>query len=213
MGLFMGKKIPWKILKENKLGTRPAWDEGFMADAIRASSRSSCWKVHSGSVIVYDKRIIGTGYNGAPAEVPSCIDLNGCYKEIQTGKKYEETMNIGICQGVHSEMNAIFNLSKEIPLKSATLYTTIFPCNGCAKNMQAKRIFNKIIFRRAYDEKELKGALRIFQEADIEVCKLELSPERYLDIIFNHRNAKFDAWTSEEKERASKGLELMLKGI
>ncbi len=61
----MGKKRPWKILKEGRLGTRPNWDEGFMADAIRASSRASCFKVHSGSVIVYNKRIIGTGYNGA----------------------------------------------------------------------------------------------------------------------------------------------------
>lgn len=198
-------------LKEGKIGSRPGWDELFMAEAILASSRASCFNVHSGSVIVHDKRIIATGYNGAPADATSCIELGECYKEKVTGKNYTDTMNIGTCQGVHSEKNALFNKTKNVPHKSAFLYTTVFPCNTCAKDIAGERSVGKIIYKRAYDEREIDNASRIFGESGIEIYQLNLSPERCIDIIFNHSNVKFGAWSKEEKERILKPLELLVK--
>jgi len=168
-------------LKEGKIGSRPGWDELFIANAILNSSRASCFNVHSGSVIIYDKRIIGTGYNGAPAGVTSCLELGECYKKKKTGKDYGDTMNTGTCQGVHSEKNALFNLTRKVPIKSASLYTTVFPCNTCAKDIAGERSVGKVVFKRAYDEREIDSALRIFTKAGIKVYKLELSPERYVD--------------------------------
>ena len=109
-------------------------------------------------------------------------------------------MNTGTCQGVHSEKNALFNLTRDIPLKSASLFTTVFPCNTCAKDIAGERSIGRVTFKRAYDEREIDGASRIFGEADIEVYRLDLSPERFVDIAFNHCDAKFSVWTDEEKK-------------
>ena len=187
-----------KILKESELGLRPSWDEYFMKWALDVASRSSCFNVHAGSVVVLDNRMIGTGYNGAPPGVKSCLERGACYKETKTGKKYEDTMNTGRCIGVHSEMNALAHLNKLI-YKGVTLYVTIFPCTSCAKNLLAYGV-KRIVFKREYDEGELGLVLDLFQEAGIEVCQLDLSPERYLDIGFNHPNVKFDIWSAEEKQ-------------
>lgn len=186
-------------IKQGKLGSRPSWDEGYMCDAIRASSRASCLNVRSGSVLIYNKRIVSTGYNGAPQGVPSCIELRGCFKKSQTGKEYEETMNMGMCQGVHSEVNSLNNLRFNPPEKSINLYTTVFPCNTCAKILTGRGIINQIVFKRLYDEREFKQTMRIFNEASISIKRLDLSPERYIDIIFNQRKVKFDAWSDEQR--------------
>lgn len=189
-----------KKINEGELGTRPGWDEWYMHIILSMASRSSCHHVRSASVVVSNKQIVGEGYNGAPSRIEkNCIET-GCRKENK-GLVYHESLNSGECIGVHSEMNALGHLSK-IDNKEITLYTTIFPCHTCAKNLLSYNI-KKIVFRRYYSEKEIQSTLELLQEAGVEICQLELSPERYIDIAFNfkNKNIKFDVWSPEEKIR------------
>lgn len=177
---------------------RPNWDEYFMAIAIIVSSRSSCRHVKAGSVIVFDKRIIGTGYNGAPPGIKeNCLEM-GCRKEI-AGFKYNESLNTGRCIGAHAEMNALANLSREIH-KGATLYTTIFPCPACAKNLLAYNI-KRIVYKREYDKKETELSTVLFKEAGVEIKKLDLSQKRLNAIIFETPDVFFDVFSKEEKQK------------
>jgi dCMP deaminase len=167
---------------------RPNWDEYFMSMAILASTRASCQHVRAGSAIVLDNRIIGTGYNGVPPGVKdNCIEA-GCYKE-KVGEKYGESFGSRKCLGVHAEMNALANLSREIH-KGATLYVTIFPCPSCAKNLLAYNI-KRVVYLSEYDPEEAKLSMKLFQEAGIHVDKLDFSEERIKEILFNQRKMKF----------------------
>lgn len=169
--------------------TRPNWDEYFMAMAILASTRASCKHVRAGSIIVLDNRIIGTGYNGAPPGVKkNCLEAN-CRKE-NLGLKYNESLNTGKCIGVHAEMNALANLSREIH-QGATLYTTIFPCPACAKSLLAYNI-KKVVYKREYDPEESKLSMALFKEAGVKVERLDLSSEKLKQIIFNQHEVDFD---------------------
>lgn len=180
-----------KIIQEKALGERPSWDEYFMKMAISASSRSSCLKVQSGTVIVENNQILGTGYNGAPPGIESCFSRGYCHKEKVTGESYEKNIGKGNCIAVHSEMNALAHLNKLLH-KNTILYTTIFPCVQCAKVIIAYKI-SKIIFKKKYDGEEMEKALKLFSEAGIEVCQLDLSKERIIDIDTTSRAAVFSA--------------------
>ena len=197
----MDKRI--NLIQENPLGTRPSWDEWFLHLPIGMASRASCHNVHSASIVVGDKQIIGEGYNGAPTQFEkNCIET-GCRKSLK-GLDYVSSLNSGNCIGIHSEMNAVGHLSK-LTSKNLSLYTTIFPCTTCAKNLLPYNL-TKIIFKRPYDEKEMHYALDKFEEGKVEVYQLDMSPERYIDIAFNHPNVLFDVWSAEEKQRINKIL-------
>jgi len=196
-----------KIIKEAELGKRPEWDEYFMKCALDIASRASCYNVHAGCVIVFNKRILGTGYNGAPPGIKNCLDYGECFKEKRTGRKYEETLNTGNCIGVHAEMNALAHVNG-IFNKGCTIYMSIFPCMSCAKTLISYEI-KRIVFKRTYDEKETLRALKLFDEAGVEICRLDLSPERYIDLSFGGNNVKFGVWNPEEKER----MKTLLSGI
>ncbi|ENO12070.1 deoxycytidylate deaminase [Thermoplasmatales archaeon SCGC AB-539-C06] len=177
--------------------SRPDWDEYFMAMAALASTRSSCKHVRAGCVIVLDKRIIGTGYNGAPVGInQNCLDLN-CRKE-QEGLKYKDSLNTGKCIGVHAEMNALANLSREIH-KGATLYTTIFPCPACAKNLLAYNI-KKVVYKKEYEKEESELSMRLFKEAGIEIKKLDLNIKKINEFLSSQNKVDFDAFSEEERK-------------
>jgi dCMP deaminase len=162
-----------------------------MAIAVLVSSRTSCKHVRAGSVIVLDNRIIGTGYNGAPSGIKqNCLDA-GCRKE-QQGLEYGKTFDTGRCIGVHAEMNALANLSREIH-QGATLYTTVFPCPPCAKHLLAYNI-KKVVYMGDYDTEESKLSMARFKEAGVKVDKLELSKERLKEIAFDTRMRLFDVF-------------------
>ncbi len=182
------------ILKKLRFVTkmRPNWDEYFMAMAVLASTRASCQHVRAGAVIVLDKRIIGTGYNGAPVGVKdNCLDV-GCNKENK-GMNYREAFNVGKCIGVHAEMNALANLSRGIH-KGATLYITIFPCPTCAKNLLAYNI-KKVVYKKEYDPEETKLSMALFKEAGVEVEQLDLSKEKLMKFLFEQHNVDFDVFS------------------
>ncbi len=109
---------------------RPTWDEYFMKITHLVSERSTCVRRKVGAVIVKDKRIISTGYNGAPRGLAHCLEI-GCMREqmeIPSGERHE------MCRGAHAEQNAIIQAaSSGISMEGATMYCTTAPCSTCAK--------------------------------------------------------------------------------
>jgi len=193
-----------KIINENPLGMRPSWDETFMSLAIENSTRSSCWFVRSGSLFVQKNQIAASGYNGASSRhKENCLE-SGCMKENE-GLVYEESLNSGHCIGIHSEMNGLGHLNK-MSSNQMTLYTTIFPCVACAKNLESYPI-SRIVFKKEYLDGEFNLALKSLEKVGIEVCKLDLSLRRYWDIDVYRKWKKRDIWTDEEIEKGRKIIE------
>ena len=183
------------IIHENPIGMRPDWDESFMSLAIENSSRSSCWFVRSGSLFVQNNQVMASGYNGASARhKENCLE-GGCMKEKE-GLVYEESLNSGHCIGIHSEMNGLGHLSK-MSSNKMTLYTTIFPCVSCAKNLEPYPI-HRIVFKKQYLDSEYNQALKSLENLGIEVCQLDLSLKRHWDISIYRQWKKRDIWSDEE---------------
>ena len=110
--------------------TRPAWDDYFMDITCLVAKRSTCRRRHVGAVLVRDKRILATGYNGAPSGIPHCLDI-GCLREdleIPSGERHE------LCRGLHAEQNVIIQAAYHgVCIKGAILYCTNLPCSICSK--------------------------------------------------------------------------------
>jgi len=123
---------------------RPAWDEYFMEITRLVARRSTCLRRHVGAVMVKDKNILATGYNGAPAGVVHCLDV-GCLRDrlaVQSGERHE------LCRGLHAEQNAIIQAAKHgTNINGATLYCTTMPCIICSK-----MLINAGILRIVYEE-------------------------------------------------------------
>ncbi|MDR1193775.1 MAG: dCMP deaminase family protein [Peptococcaceae bacterium] len=135
---------------------RPSWDEYFMEIAGLVASRSTCLRGQVGCVIVKDRRILSTGYNGAPAGVPHCSEV-GCRRAqegIPSGERAE------MCRGVHAEQNAIIQGARHgIVLLGAVAYITTRPCNLCAKMMINAGI-EEIIFDDEYPDEMSRHLLK-----------------------------------------------------
>ncbi len=124
---------------------RPSWDEYFMEICHVVARRSTCLRRHVGAVLVSDRRILATGYNGAPKGMAHCAELGGCYREqlgVPSGERQE------LCRGLHAEQNAIIQAAVHgVELRDVTAYCTTFPCVTCAKmliNANVKRIVYEI---------------------------------------------------------------------
>ena len=109
---------------------RPSWDEYFMSIARLVAERSTCLRRHVGAVLVRDRHILATGYNGPPAGLPHC-DETGCIREklgVPSGERHE------LCRGIHAEQNAIIQSANYgTGIRGATIYATLHPCSVCAK--------------------------------------------------------------------------------
>ncbi|OKY77950.1 MAG: Deoxycytidylate deaminase [Candidatus Methanohalarchaeum thermophilum] len=140
---------------------RQSLDENWMEVAKVVSQRSTCIRKKHGAVIVKNKEIVSTGYNGAPRGWAHCMET-GCQREeleVPSGERYE------LCRGVHAEMNAIIQGNKH-KMEGATIYITGYPCTICEK-----LIVNAQIDKIKYlDEEEIK---------EIDVSKLEESENKY----------------------------------
>ncbi len=145
------------------------WDERFMQLAEVVSTWSSCYQEnrHVGAVVVKDKRILTTGYNGAPIGIKSCADRGVCLRRernIPSGTMQE------VCYAVHAEQNAICQAAKMgISLEGATLYCTHQPCVICARIIINSGI-KKIIFKYGYPD---EFAMQLFNEAGMEVVRYD----------------------------------------
>ncbi len=145
------------------------WDNRFMQMAELVSSWSSCYQEnrHVGAVVVKDKRILTTGYNGAPSGITSCAERGICLRRernIPSGTMQE------VCYAVHAEQNAICQAAKlGISLEGATLYCTHQPCVICARIIINSGI-KRIIYKYGYPD---EFAMQLFNEAGLEVIKYE----------------------------------------
>ena len=123
---------------------RPSWDTYFLQLARQAATRSTCLRRQVGAVLVRDKRVLATGYNGAPRGVSHCLDV-GCLREqmgIPSGERHE------LCRAIHAEQNAIIQAAKHgTNIDGATLYCTTMPCIICSK-----MIINAGVRRIVYEE-------------------------------------------------------------
>lgn len=110
--------------------SRPSWDEYFMQMAQVAKERTTCLRRKVGAVIVRDKQIVSTGYNGAPSGAQHC-EVVGCERErlgIPPGERHE------ICRGLHAEQNALIQAAVHgVSVAGGELYVTDHPCVICAK--------------------------------------------------------------------------------
>ncbi len=144
---------------------RPSWDEYFMDIVRLVARRSTCLRRSVGAVLVKDKRILATGYNGAPSGLRHCVEV-GCLRErlnISSGERHE------LCRGLHAEQNAIIQSAFHgVSLKGSTLYSTNHPCVICAKMIINAGIEN-IYYGEGYRD---KMAEEMLQEAGVRVIRL-----------------------------------------
>jgi len=145
---------------------RPTWDEYFLGIAELVSKRSTCLRRRVGAVLVKDKRILATGYNGAPSGIRHCDEI-GCLREklkIPSGERHE------LCYGLHGEQNAFLQAALHgTSLKDSILYSTTQPCIICAK-MIINAGIREIVIKGDYPDKMSKDLLR---EAKIKVRTVE----------------------------------------
>ena len=110
---------------------RPSWDEYFGAITKLVATRSTCLRAQHGAVLVNDRRILATGYNGSPPNTIHCSDTNDCIREklnIPSGTQYEK------CRALHAEQNCFMQAAKlGISTEGSTIYITDIPCEICAK--------------------------------------------------------------------------------
>ena len=148
---------------------RPSWNAYFMEITGLVAQRSTCLRRKVGAVLVKDKRILATGYNGAPSGLPHCLDV-GCMREennIPSGQRHE------LCRGLHAEQNVIIQAARHgIPIQGATLYCTTRPCVICAK-----MIINAGILRIFYESGYADNlSEEMLAEADVELVQLGTNP-------------------------------------
>ena len=110
--------------------SRPSWDRYFMDIASLVARRSTCRRRQVGAIVVRDKRVLATGYNGAPTGLPHCLDT-GCLREelgIASGERHE------LCRGLHAEQNVIIQAAHHgVCIRGGTVYCTNLPCSICSK--------------------------------------------------------------------------------
>ena len=148
---------------------RPSNDEYFMEMAQLVSSRSTCLRRKVGAVIVKEKRVLSTGYNGSPKGTRHCEEL-GCIRvklNVPSGTRHE------LCRGVHAEQNAVTQAAYfGVSVDGATIYTTTYPCSMCAKILINAGI-KEIIYSEGYADDLSKELL---EEAHIKLR--EYTPEK-----------------------------------
>lgn len=141
---------------------RPSWDEYFMAITDQVAERATCTRRHIGAILVKDKRILATGYNGTPAGLAHCDEV-GCLREklgIASGTQHE------LCRGIHAEQNAVIQAARHgIAIDGATVYCTHQPCVLCAKIL-INAGATEIVYREPYPD---ALATEMLAEADIAV--------------------------------------------
>ena len=149
---------------------RPTIDEYFYEIAKVVATRSTCLRHHVGAVIVKDKYIISTGYNGAPSGLPHCADV-GCIRDVQD---IASGTHAQVCAAVHAEQNAIIQAALHgVSTTGATLYCTLQPCVICSK-----MIINAGIVKVVYDESYPDDAgIRLLVDSGVTVIKMESKRE------------------------------------
>jgi len=128
---------------------RPSWEEYFMDITRLVARRSTCMRRQVGAVMVKDKNILATGYNGTPSGITHC-DVTGCLREqlkVPSGERHE------LCRGLHAEQNAIIQAARHgVNIDGSVLYCTDSPCIICTK-MLINAGIRKVIYLKGYADK------------------------------------------------------------
>lgn len=125
----------------------PGWDEYFLTIAHAVSARAKCTRRTVGAVLVLDRRIIATGYNGAAPGLPDCLE-GACprgglgYDQVPELGDYDRPGTPGFCIAIHAEVNALLFATRDT--KGATAYITDPPCAGCRKALAAAGIVRAV---------------------------------------------------------------------
>jgi len=147
---------------------RPSWDDYFMDITCLVAKRSTCLRRAVGATIVKDRRVLATGYNGAPSNVRHCAET-GCLRQqmnVPSGERHE------LCRGIHAEQNAIIQAAYHgVSIKGATLFCTNLPCSICAKMIINAGIV-RIVYQSGYAE---LLSSEMLTEVEVELVKLPRS--------------------------------------
>ena len=144
------------------MAQRVSWDEYFLQIATLAATRSTCLRRNVGCVLVRDRHVLATGYNGVPAKAPHCAD-KGCLRQernIPSGQPMD------ICRAVHAEANAIAQCAKlGVCVQGATAYVTVTPCSKCAALLVQAGV-TAVVSSGVYPDEDTKA---ILEEANVTV--------------------------------------------
>ena len=150
----------------NLMPNRPDWDQYFMEITTVVAKRSTCLRRQIGAILVRDKHILATGYNGAPKRLAHCAET-GCLRQqlgVPSGERHE------LCRALHAEQNAIIQAAKVgVSTEGATIYITLQPCVICAK-MLVNAGITRIVHRGEYPDPLSQS---ILAEAGIEVMAMD----------------------------------------
>lgn len=153
-------------MTDERAKKRPSWDEYFLSICDLVATRSTCLRRRVGAVVVKNKQVLATGYNGAPSKIEHC-DKVGCLREemeVPSGQRHE------LCRALHAEQNAFLQAARHgVSLAGSTLYITTQPCSICAKMIINVGI-KKIVIRGSYPD---DFARQLLQEAKIETVVTE----------------------------------------
>jgi dCMP deaminase len=149
-------------LSKGEIAMRPDWDSYFMKIAYAVSERSTCDRAFVGALLVLDKRILTTGFNGSPAGLPHCDEIGHLIVD-------------GHCiRTIHAETNAIIQAALHgVSTKGCSCYVTHFPCINCTKAL-INAGMTRLIYNVAYRVDE--NALAFLRTANIEICELHYDP-------------------------------------
>ena len=155
-------------MESDKLMNRPDWNEYFMEMAELASNRATCLRRQVGAVLVKDKKILATGYNGAPKGITHCNKV-GCLREkmnVPSGERHE------ICRGVHAEQNLVAQAAYHgVETKGSTVYCTHQPCIICTKILINAGI-KKVYYKNGYKD---EFARELLKESNLKLIKVDNS--------------------------------------
>jgi len=147
---------------------RPDWDKYFLEIVNVVKSRSTCLRRQVGAVIVKDRQILATGYNGVPRGITHCSET-GCLRKklnVPSGQRHE------LCRGLHAEQNAIIQAAYHgVTIKGATIYTNAKPCSICTK-MIINAGIKRIVFEEYYND-ELADELLKETDIIVECIKID----------------------------------------
>jgi dCMP deaminase len=147
---------------------RPSWEDYFLKITELVASRSTCLRRKVGAILVRDRRILATGYNGAPAGLNHCLEV-GCLRAdrgVPAGQRHE------LCRAIHAEQNAIIQAARHgVSPVGATLYCTHQPCVICTKMLINSGVC-RIIYLEGYPD-EL--SMELLEEAGVELVKVDVS--------------------------------------
>ena len=160
-------------MKPEVQNKRPSWDQYFMDIVELVSRRSTCLRRKVGAVLVRDKRMLATGYNGPPAGIRHCSEV-GCLRDqmsVPSGELHE------LCRVLHAEQNAICQAAKlGISIDGATLYCRMTPCRTCAMliiNSGIKRVVVERKYQRGQESEDM------FRQAGVELVIINDEVQKY----------------------------------